>query len=218
MIKKTIVLFIILFISCKNEKDQLNSIQKNNCKTIKISKDEVFNKLNFTVENLKYMCDSLKDNTFTKEYQCQKNIGKYFSDKNFSFYVYDDNTRLVYDKNEKLWIAIKASGFENFNISNNQNRFISIFLLDENLIPFALISRFKIFIFKDDFKNKKLKQYSITIEKAKNFNLNRTNYNFVLHIKNEIKKNNFKTNNEVKSNMYLDEFYKDSPLWTVLYH
>lgn len=55
MIKKTIVLFIILFMSCKNEKEQFNTIQKNNCKTIKISKDEVFNKLNFTVENLKYM-------------------------------------------------------------------------------------------------------------------------------------------------------------------
>ena len=195
MIKKIIVLFVLLFISCKNEKEQLNTIQKNNCKTSKIQKGEVFEKLNYTVKQIKYLCDSINDNTFTEKYECQTKIWKYFSDKNFSFYAYDDNTRLVYYKNEKIWIAIKANGYAGFDVLDHKNRFVGLYILDQNLTPTCYIHSSSISVFIDYPKNKWLKNFEIELSKDSNFNLNNTSFEVILELYSQIKQKKYTIKN-----------------------
>ena len=203
----TLILFSFLF--CKKE----NNISVKNDKTECVEsfdRKKVFEKLNYYIK-IKNICNDNKN-------KIDKKIYLYFSDINFEFYAFDDNTRIIFDKKMKIWMAISSNGYFGFDYVDNKNRYISFYFLDENLTPICHINQvFDVSIFIDDKKNKKLREFVVDIEDFEKCKLESVSYEQILKLHSKIIMKKYKIVKE-KNNMYLEEFYKDTPLWTVFYH
>lgn len=207
-------IILISFLSCVKENKFSKDEKSISCVEC-FKRELVFEKLNYYTTN-KFICNQYGTKNFDEKRK--KKVYGYFSDKNFDFYGYEDNTRIIFDKKMKIWMAISSNGYSGFEYNNMKNRYISFYFLDENLTPLCHINQaFDVSIFIDDKKNKKLREFVVNIDDLEKIKLESVSYEQILLLHSKLIKKEYKIVKE-KTNTDLDEFYKDQPLWTIFYH
>lgn len=206
------IVVLLLIISCKKETVIIENNKKKICRK-EFNKEQVFEKLNYYVK-YKHICDDKSNSYHINKYI---KIHKYFSDINFDFYNYEDNTRLIYGKENDIWLAISSNGFLGFDLEGDKkNRFLGIYILNKKLIPTCFINQnFSVSVFVDDNKNKKLIEYLVKLNNFKFPKFDEVKYSDIINLNKEIQLKNYKIIKEFNYEN-LKIFYEKEPLWTVL--